>query len=116
MDFQIDLDWEFEAPHWIDFTKDIDPNADLWFETKHPSPKSKFTNPVPIVRRSLRQMQSKIVKVSPTPEILNKPKLTPRPSPSVQSNSTQTSTQQRKRIRNPDLDFFMRFQASTRWG
>lgn len=30
----MDFDWEFKAPHWCDFTKEIaNPTSDLWFET-----------------------------------------------------------------------------------
>ena len=32
MEKYIDLDWEFSAPHWIDFTLEEDKNADKWFD------------------------------------------------------------------------------------
>ena len=30
--FEIDLDWEFDAPHWCDFTKEDNGISDDWFE------------------------------------------------------------------------------------
>ena len=29
---ETDFDWEFYAPHWIDFNAEDDPNADKWFD------------------------------------------------------------------------------------
>ena len=30
--FEIDLDWEFDAPHWCDFTKEDNEISDDWFD------------------------------------------------------------------------------------
>ena len=30
--FEIDLDWEFDAPHWCDFTKEDNGLSDDWFD------------------------------------------------------------------------------------
>ena len=29
---ETDFDWEFSAPHWIDFNAEDDPNVDKWFD------------------------------------------------------------------------------------
>jgi hypothetical protein len=36
MDFAVEVDWEFQAPHWVDFTGPDDPDADSWFEAQQP--------------------------------------------------------------------------------
>ena len=52
----MDFDWEFNAPHWCDFTKEInDNNADFWFET--PGSVSPMTKKMG-VRTPIRQKNS----------------------------------------------------------
>ena len=41
---QIDMDWEFDAPHWYDFDKEETENPDVWFDEQEAKMERELAN------------------------------------------------------------------------
>jgi hypothetical protein len=128
MSFRVDLDWEFDAPHWVDLTQAFQPDTDLWFEAEHEShfPELKLSEPIHLIARS----QSRIAKKHVTDlSHSNGIRLRPRLALKRDSNKNALeavpakSSPERPPVkksrdclsRNSTLEFFLRFQLTTRW-
>ena len=128
----MDFDWEFNAPHWCDFSKEInDNNADFWFETPgsvSPMTKKKgIRTPIrqrnPIMNTPITQK----LRVAPSPKIKEKENIklphkvtlfndkTIQATPVQNKNSMHSCLKRAKINKTEELTPLMKFRTILPW-
>jgi hypothetical protein len=116
MAFEVDFDWEFDAPQWVDLDNEGDPDADSWFHhraRRHAieSIRTLKTLCSMMVRPSRENSPCKEIRLKRSAENTGSSQASAARSPVKSPARHETRG---KRGVNPSLDFFLRFQAVTR--